>query len=377
MSEPALPKQPRDRAIDALRGIAMLCMIADHTAFGSHILWLLHLPNYLQGSSGFVLMAGFALGMVSLRRAEKLGWSGAYAKILKRTLQIYLIHLFLALMMTDIGLYTRGIRSVPTDSITFPQLLGDILLLRWLPTYMDILPLYVIFLLLTPLALECFRRGLAWLVFAVSFCLYATLQFYPHIFDFGWMLPGMARGFHQWGWQLVFFVGLAAGFSRVDLTLKKSPRIHNAAFAISMIVVVASFLLARVQAGDFGVHHLLSTSMEESLTQKYVHAPLRTLSIVAGAIVFYVVITALNNRGRWRAALEFLEVCGRNSLFIFVGHFTFVALRFAIGAKHWPPLGQDLWFCFVAASLYAVARWHPALIARLQGAFAAPQPAAA
>ncbi|MCC6548077.1 OpgC domain-containing protein [Candidatus Sumerlaeota bacterium] len=364
----------RDRAIDALRGIAILCMIADHTAHGSHILTLLHLPNYLQGSSGFVLMAGFALGMVSLRRAGKLGWSGAYRKVLTRAFQIYLIHVFLVLVMSDIGLATGNIRSVPTAHITFSQLIADILTLRWLPTYMDILPMYVILLLFTPLALECFRRGKSWLVFLVSFPLYAALQLDPSVDNFEWMRPNMGLGFGLWGWQLIFFLGLAAGYSRVDRTLKSSSRLRNVALSLSLVVVIGSIVLARIQAGDVGGFRLLSPEMEQALVRKDNHAPLRTLSIVAGAIVFYLAITALNDRGKLQTALAFLEVCGRSSLFVFIGHFAFVALRFAIGAKHWPPIAQDVWCIFVVSCLYAVTRWHAPILGKMRSWFASIRP---
>ena len=87
------------------------------------------------------------------------------------------------------------------------------LLLQFQPTFLDILPLYIMLLAVFPLVLLALGRGPLWAL-VPSAALYALTQRH------GWTLPAYPAD-HAWffnplAWQFLFIIGATAGHARGD-----------------------------------------------------------------------------------------------------------------------------------------------------------------
>jgi hypothetical protein len=193
----------------------------------------------------------------------------------------------------------------------------DAALLIYRPPLLDILPIYIIFLALTPLALILGSR-LGWrYAFAGGVTLWLLAQVglrsYAHgvlTRDFGLQVPLNEMGaFDLWAWQLWWLCGLWLGvrWARDDLPLEAWAR----RFVIPAAIVSGFFLVLRYAqvAGvvDFGAFG--------SLLDKW--------SLGAGRIVDFAAVGALVVR--FRSALKPLAIpslvmLGRASLEVFCVH---------------------------------------------------------
>ena len=140
------------------------------------------------------------------------GFVVAGARILKRAWQIYVAHVFLfAIFIAEISyvassfenpLYAEEMNAL--DFLKQPEVtIIQALLLKFKPVNMDVLPLYIVLLLLFPLALWLLIRN-ATLALVLSVALYALT------WEYGWNIPSHPSGhwfFNPFAWQLLFVFG--------------------------------------------------------------------------------------------------------------------------------------------------------------------------
>jgi hypothetical protein len=134
------------------------------------------------------------------------------ARILRRAWQIYVAHIFLfAIYMAEISyvatsfenpLYAEEMNIL--DFLKQPDMtIVQALLLKFKPANMDVLPLYIILLLLFPPVLWLLLR---WPMLALG----SSLALYVLTWQFGWNLPAYPEGswyFNPFAWQLLFVFG--------------------------------------------------------------------------------------------------------------------------------------------------------------------------
>jgi hypothetical protein len=206
----------RDLRLDLFRGLALWLIFLDHIP--SNILNWITIRNYgfSDATEIFVFISGYTAAFVYGRAMRERGVVVASARILKRTWQIYVAHVFLfAIYMAEIS-YVAATFENPLygeemgifDFLRQPDItLVQALLLKFKPANMDVLPLYIVLLAGFP--------PMLWILLgAPAGGLGASLLLYLLTWNFGWNLPAYPNGywvFNPFAWQLLFVFGAWCG----------------------------------------------------------------------------------------------------------------------------------------------------------------------
>jgi hypothetical protein len=214
-------KLPRDQRLDFFRGLGMLIIFTAHAPGNPWNDWIPARFGFSSATELFVFCSGiasaFAFGTVFLKR----GWQLGTVRVAHRAWQVYWAHigLFIALAALAVAVSRLGwgdayaeehVAPIQQDAAT--AILG-LVTLRWLPGYLDILPMYLVILALIP-AMMMLRGIHAALPFVLSGALYAAvwLTGLNLVADpwtgFGWF-------FNPFAWQAIFFLGFALGMGWV------------------------------------------------------------------------------------------------------------------------------------------------------------------
>ena len=316
--------QHRLSELDALRGLMLLWITATHLP--THLSSYVNQPfGFFAGTEGFIFLSALFTGRIYFRIAEREGWGAMCRRLWARAGRLYCYQLLLLVVAFAIEapLAARGNRPAVHNLLDFYFAAGraraylDAALLIYRPPLLDILPIYIIFLALTPFALFLGSR-LGWrYAFAGGVTLWLLAQVGLRSFahgvlthGFGLQVPLNEMGaFDLWAWQLWWLSGLWMGvrWARDDLPLEA----WSKRMVIPAAIVSGFFLVLRYAqvAGvvDFGAFG--------SLLDKW--------SLGAGRIVDFAAVGALVVR--FRTALKPLAIpplvmLGRASLEVFCVH---------------------------------------------------------
>src|SRR5437773_35499 len=120
----------RDLRIDWLRGLAMTCVIIDHSKLSSLLSWFSYERFWtVTAAEVFVVLSGAVLGMAYGKKLKRGDWRGVIAGLSRRAATLYLIFLGVTLSLTLNHL----------DAAAWP----DIPLMRTGPWAFQIIGLYV------------------------------------------------------------------------------------------------------------------------------------------------------------------------------------------------------------------------------------------
>ena len=250
-------RRSRDLALDLLRGYFLVVIMIDHLRFATNPLYLVsgHQSLWVTAAEGFVLISGFLVGMLRGHEARTLGIAPATRHLLRRAAVLALWSALLTIVFRTISQETGYWPDVPNADAPGPLLdyaLGAVALRR---TYGDhnLLAAYALFLAASPLALLAMLRGYTWLVLTASAALWAVAYRYNLV----WSNSVQA----DLCWQLLFMIGVAAGFHREALVQRWrawSPaarrRLAVAAAIASLAILVGSVL--RLPAHGVAPGHL-------------------------------------------------------------------------------------------------------------------------
>lgn len=346
----------RDSRVDLLRGLAIVFVVVNHLGMTSLFQLLTQeAVGFVSGAELFVLFSGLVVGMVygprvkddfgtvvdlTTRRAGKL-----YVTALVVLLGIFLVSLAPIFQTDSLTSYTdQGTGGAGHDAAgrTYdlyagmeslfqfpvpPQLLPAILLLQFGPWQFNVMGLYVILLLASPLILAALNRGKAWWVLAATLGIYAlgtTTRFR--------LLPSQFEdSFPLLVWQVLFVIGLVAGFHRrkVVAWLTANPW---AVAGCTVCAAVFAFLswgnpyLAngfdiRVAVIPDSVYRI----MYDSYFARTYLAPGRLLNVLVLVVASYAFLTAYWKPVQ-RALGWFLIPLGRATLYVFVMHVVLIAV---------------------------------------------------
>jgi hypothetical protein len=202
----------RDLRLDLFRGIALWLIFLDHIP--SNLVAWITIRNYgfSDATEIFVFVSGYTAAFVYGKEMRERGFVIAGAHILRRAWQIYVAHVFLfAIYLAEITyvatsfenpLYAEEMNIL--DFLKQPDVtIVQALLLKFKPANMDVLPLYIVLLLLFPPILWLLRLQ-STVALAASALLYALT------WHFNWNLPSYPSGhwyFNPFAWQLLFVFG--------------------------------------------------------------------------------------------------------------------------------------------------------------------------
>jgi hypothetical protein len=210
---PAAPAATeRDLRLDLFRGIALWLIFLDHIPENVVNWFTIRNYGFSDATEIFIFISGYTAAFVYGRAMRERGFLIAGARILRRAWQIYVAHIFLfTIFMAEIAyvaatfdnpLYAEEMNIL--DFLKQPDVtIFQALLLKFKPVNMDVLPLYIVLLLLFPPAL-------ALLMWQPAFALAASALLYVLTWTFDWNLPAYPNGvwfFNPFAWQLLFVFG--------------------------------------------------------------------------------------------------------------------------------------------------------------------------
>jgi hypothetical protein len=325
----------RLHAIDALRGLMLMLMATTHlptrfaNPFGQPF-------GFVSAAEGFVLLSGFMAGLVYTRRAQQQGEASMQQAFLKRALKIYACQfgllLFLFTVIAALGFLfdqpaVKNLVHFYAEHPGVAMLAG--LFLVYTPPLLDILPMYVLFMLASPVLLtHALHQGWRGLL-AFSVLMWLGDQFnvghwlYDRIVDMtGLPVPWDDTGsFQLFAWQFVWVLGLWMGSS---MALTGSPATEGRPFPRWMVATAWVYggicMVWRHAVGQvpFGAHEALNM-----LQDKWQVGPMRLLNLFALLVLALHHGPALVKR---LPRLRTLETWGSASLPVFCAHLVLALL---------------------------------------------------
>src|SRR5215218_5062483 len=202
----------RDLRLDLCRGLALWLIFLDHVPNNIVAWFTIRNYGFSDATEIFIFISGYTAAFVYGRAMIERGFIVAGARILKRSWQIYVAHVFLfSIYIAEIAyvassfdnpLYAEEMNALDflkTPDVTIIQAL----LLKFKPANMDVLPLYIVLLMMFPMVLWLLIRS-ASATIALSVALYVLT------WEFGWNLESWPSGhwfFNPMAWQLLFVFG--------------------------------------------------------------------------------------------------------------------------------------------------------------------------
>jgi len=290
--------------------------------------------GFVSAAEGFILLSALFTGRIYFRLAEREGYQAMRRKVWMRTLRLYAYHASLLAFAFVVVAYIAAPGGKPGlyNLLDFYFAAGarraflDGALLIYRPPLLDILPMYIIFLLFTPLALILARR-IGWnYILGASFALWFAAQFglrqaaynlMAHAF--GLRIPLNEIGsFDLFAWQFLWAIGLWLGvrWASGDLPAKAWAR----RFTIPAAVIFPILLALR-----YAVGRGIELGMFEVSFDKWHLGVVRLVDFAAIAALLI----------RYRPVLRPLSIrplvmMGQASIQVFCAHLLFCFLGLAI-----------------------------------------------
>lgn len=334
-----MAEQPsRDLRLDVFRGFALFFIFVDHIPENQLSAFTVQALGFFDAAEIFIFLSGYTAALVYGRSLSRHGFVVSTAQVYRRVWQLYVAHLFLFIMMSALVSYVVGRLDSPLyadelgvgDFLTEPHIaLVRALTLEFQPTFLDILPLYIVLLAIFPLVLLALDRS-PFLALIPSLCLYAAV--YAFDIRFRGYPNGQPWFFNPLAWQLLFIVGAAAGHARVtgvSLTGRARWLIWPAlAIALGFFVTEITWIIhRRIDAFPALFQKEIWPINKTDLS------PIRLVNFLAVALVAAWAIRPDAAWLSWRG-IRPVALCGKFSLHIFclgiilslVGHFVLVEI---------------------------------------------------
>ena len=311
----------RDIRLDTLRGVMLVLMMIFH--WPGPVRRLTHEPvGFVSAAEGFVFLSGLIAGMVYGRVGLDKGNRTLQQRALRRARDIYLYHVIplfvvwiVAISITETWeFWGAGIPYVYMKPWT--TLVSGMLLL-YQPMFFDILPMYVIFVLLMPLIIQQLLLGRRKMVLLGSAGLWVLSQIGIWAWSgelLGHVLPVDLGTFDPFAWQMLFVWGLCLGFWRLTYD---GVSIFTRPVPVVMAAGVAGILfLVRYRFIPPGA----PVAYDHPLVDISTLAPLRLLNFIVLAYLVGFVAVRFRRLLTWR----WLAFLGQHSLQVFTFHLVIV-----------------------------------------------------
>jgi hypothetical protein len=322
----AKPKPSGRRVeLDAARGLMLVWITLTHlpTAASAYV----NQPfGIVSAAEGFIFLSALFTGRIYFRMAEHDGYRATIFKLWSRTLRLYGYHALLLAFafLVAVPIASRGNRPGLHNLLDFyfyapRRAVGEAFLLIYRPPLLDILPMYIIFLVLTTAALLLSRRfGWKFILWG-GFVLYFLAQFGFRSAEHNFMMrfiptriPLNEMGsFDLWAWQFLWILGIWFGVrwaqDRLPLEIWAKRLVIPAT-----VLVIAFFVLRRE------ISHGFELGAAEFLFDKWHLGILRMVNFAAAATVvvhFQSILKPL--------AIKPLVLMGQSSLQVFCVHLLF------------------------------------------------------
>lgn len=337
LAAPPVAASSRDLRLDLFRGIALWLIFVDHIPNNVVNWYTLRNYGFSDAAEVFIFISGYTAAFVYGRAMREQGFLVAGARILKRVWQLYVAHVFLfAIFMAQIAyfqtasnlenpIYAEEVRAL--DFMQRPdETIIQALLLAFKPSYMDILPLYIMLLLFFAPTLWLLQKN-ATLALALSVLIYAGN------WQFGWNLKSYPSGhwfFNPVAWQLLFVFGAWCALGGAE----RLARVLRSPVMISIAVAYLAFAFAIALTWHFPrfAYYVPSWLREWMYPIDKTNLDILRFSHFLALAAVTVYFLPLNWKGFGSPLLKPAILCGQHSLEIFclgvflsfAGHFVIV-----------------------------------------------------
>lgn len=238
---------PRDIRLDFFRGLALCIILISHMPRNAWSDWIPARFGFSDSAEIFVFCSGMASGLAFGPIFENVGWLLGTVRILKRVWDLYWAQI--AVFMTIVAMLATADHFVPgAQYLRVGLYLGHFvddpgwmfahfMSLSYVPNYFDILPMYLVLLLMAPIfaAIASWSRVLA---LSISALIWLLSQ--GRLLD----LPAEPWSDRTWffnpfSWQLVFFSGYAIARGWI-----RAPRAGGLCLAAAIGIVASSIPLS-------------------------------------------------------------------------------------------------------------------------------------
>jgi hypothetical protein len=358
-----VPASSRDLRLDFFRGVSLIFIFIDHIPENILSYFTIQAVNFFDAAEVFIFISGYTAALVYGQTLVSQGTLYATARILGRAWQLYVAHIFLFVMFIAEVSYTVTTFNNPmyNDEMRVGDFLSEphvaivkALLLEFQPTFLDILPLYILLLVIFPAVLLGLRlRPL--IVLLPSFLLYLVVQATDLSF------PAYPEG-HVWffnplAWQLLFIAGAALGFPGRHERLWS--RWARPLLPLAVIVLAAGFVI-KLSWTLHGIWDAFPGLLLKELwpVNKNNLSPIRVIPFFAAVAIVAIIVPA--NAAILRSpAAKPLVLCGQQSLEIFclgillsaLGHFVLSEYDSAISVQLLVNLAGIVVMCLTAGML--------------------------
>lgn len=343
----ATPARVRDLRLDFFRGLAMFIILMAHTPGNFLTSWIPARWGFSDATEIFVFCSGMASAIAFGRGYDTVGWRLGTARVGFRVWQVYWAHvglffatLALTVALTNSGFGTRNYWGqlnlwpmfVESDKWANPDILLSFMTLRYVPNYFDILPMYMVVLLLMPIIMALANVN-KWLVGAFIFTvwLFAQRKILESL-GLSQLYIGFPAEpwtdrpwfFNPFGWQLIFFTGFA--FMRGWLP---KPPVNKTLILFAAFLVIANIPLSNIGVRELGLDWARDVrAIIKPLIDKSSFGVLRYVHFLALAYLCWVAAgdkgDNLLARGNgtlarvWTKCLAIILKVGQQSLAVFV-----------------------------------------------------------
>jgi hypothetical protein len=309
--------------LDAARGLMLVWITLTHlpTAASAYV----NQPfGFVSAAEGFIFLSALFTGRIYFRLAEHDGYNAMTLRLWSRTWRLYCYHALLLAFafLVAVPIASRGNRPGLHNLLDFYFMAGpkrsviEAFLLIYRPPLLDILPMYIIFLIFTSGALLLARR-IGWQpILWTGFALWSLAQFGLRADAYkvaATIIPAHIPlnemgSFDLWAWQFLWIVGVWLGvrWAQNNLPIEKWAK---RAVLPATLIAVACFVVRRA------IEHGLRLGPSEFLFDKWHLGPLRLLDFTAVAMLLIV------TQRIWKPlAVGPLVLMGQSSLQVFCVH---------------------------------------------------------
>jgi hypothetical protein len=324
-------------------------VFVDHIPDDRLNLATMHNFGFCDAAELFVLIAGMSSMLAYGKVFEREGAAAGLARILHRWLKLYVfqIGLLLTTLLVVYG-WSRYYDVEPTIIRPFldnplPGIVHG-LALDAVPTYLDILPLYLALFAVFPVIYGGLRTA-PLLAVGASAALWAAANAFPSL-----NLPNWADGgqwfFNPFAWQFLFTIGAA-------LTMSSAARSGELPYLQPVAWLAAGYLIfAFLECAPWAAWHLpdlrpivLAPPDKTSL------APLRLFNILA--LAYLILSSPVSRAIAGSRIFRTVDICGRHSLEVFATG----CIAALFGRLLFRTFGHDLWLQLLVNAAGFAAMW--------------------
>ena len=357
----------RFEIIDGMRGYFLVFMVLNHLIFaGGYFLVKINHNQlaFVEDAQGFVFLSGLMIGMVYARKMIKGGYAAGRTAIYSRAFELYryamgiVIAVLVAQMLLP-GAYSVWFNWLGYTNFDDPLRLAAIATFLYQPTFMDILPQYIVYMLFAPMLIKLVLDDKWHYVVAASIMMWMAGQLGLHQIAtipineliMGSDDQGIRVSFNLFGWQIVFFSGLVLGAltSSGKINWGKILSPDNTFIPKVALVLVMFFLPLRlITANELMPAYMIGKFASMEIRADF--GPVYLLNFAAmGLLVTWLLVAGPQHKANWVRniasavtwvfTLRYLRLLGRHSLYVYVWHVAVVYFVYSFDGRT-PELGE-------------------------------------